>query len=41
MFPDDSEVIKMLGNVFSDLHRPRGESGEESCFERPRKENFV
>lgn len=41
MFFDDSEVIKMLGSVFLDFYRFRGEGGEELCFERFRKENLV
>ena len=28
MFPDDSDVIKILDNVFSELHRPREEDGK-------------
>lgn len=28
MFPDDSDVIKILDNVFLELHRPREEGGK-------------
>lgn len=41
MFAGDNEVIKILGKVFSDLHRPRGGAVNDSSFEGHRKENSV